>query len=70
MSEELVPNIILSLISSGLRLLIFVVAFLVLDRLTPGSFWNEIIEEHNSALGIMMAGVSIAISIVIAASIF
>lgn len=67
---DLVPNIILSLIYSGLGLIIFVVAFLVLDRMTPGSLWKEIIEDQNTALGVMMAGVSIAISIVIAASIF
>lgn len=70
MTEELVPNILLSLIYSGLGLLIFVLAFAILDRMTPGSLWKEIIEDHNTALGVMMAGVSIAISIVIAASIF
>lgn len=70
MTEELVPNLILSLIYSGLGLLIFILAFAVLDRMTPGSLWKEIIEDQNTALGVMMAGVSIAISIVIAASIF
>ena len=70
MMTDLVPNIVLSLIYSGLGLLIFVVAFATLDRMTPGSLWKEIIEDHNTALGVMMAGVSIAISIVIAASIF
>lgn len=67
---DLVPNIILSLIYSGLGLLIFIIAFAVVDRLTPGSLWKEIIDDHNTALGVMMAGVAIAISIVIAASIF
>lgn len=70
MTEDFVPNIILSLIYSGLGLLIFILAFVLLDRMSPGSLWKEIIEDHNTALGVMMAGVAIAISIVIAASIF
>ena len=70
MTEELLPNIVLSLIYSGLGLLIFILAFVVVDRMTPGSLWKEIIDDHNTALGVMMAGVSIAIAIIIAASIF
>lgn len=70
MTEELLPNIILSLIYSGLGILIFILAFVVIDKMTPGSLWKEIIEDQNTALGVMMAGVSVAISIVIAASIF
>lgn len=70
MTEEFLPNLILSLIYSGLGLLIFILAFVLLDRMSPGSLWKEIIEDHNTALGVMMAGVAIAISIVIAASIF
>lgn len=67
---DLVSNLILSLIYSGLGLIIFIIAFVVVNRLTPGSLWKEIIEDHNTALGVMMAGVAIAISILIAASIF
>jgi putative membrane protein len=69
-TTELVPNIILSLVYSGLGLVIFILAFALVDRLTPGSLWKEIIDDQNVALGVMMAGVAIAISIVIAASIF
>ncbi|HEV2734164.1 MAG TPA: DUF350 domain-containing protein, partial [Longimicrobiaceae bacterium] len=52
-----------------LGIVIFVAALVAVDRMTPGTLWKEIIEEHNTALAIMMAGVSIALAIMIAASI-
>ena len=40
-----------------------------MDRLTPGTMWKEIIEEHNTALATVMGAVMVAFSIVIAAAI-
>jgi putative membrane protein len=41
----------------------------LVDRMTPGTMWKELIEEHNTALATVMAAVLIAFSIVIAAAI-
>lgn len=47
----------------------FAVAFKVMNLLTPNDFWTEILEEHNTALAILMGAVSIGLSIIIAAAI-
>ncbi len=70
MPTDFVPDLIAALVYALLGILAFVVAFLVIDRLTPGSLWKEIIEEHNTALAIMMGALSIALAIVIAAAIY
>lgn len=67
---ELAPNLIAASVYAALGIVIFVLAFLVLDRLTPGSLWKEIIEEHNTALAVLVGAISIGISIVIAAAIY
>jgi len=51
-------------------ILILIIAFVLVDRLTPGSLWKEIIEKQNTALAVMMGSISIGISIVIAAAIW
>ena len=67
---DLMPNLIAALVYAALGIVIFIFAFILLDRLTPGSLWKEIIEEHNVALAVMVGGISIGISIVIAAAIY
>lgn len=67
---ELYANLLAAVIYAVLGIAIFVLAFLLLDRMTPASLWKEIIDEHNTALAIMAAGLSIGMSIVIAAAIY
>lgn len=50
-------------------IVMLVLAFVVLDRLTPGSLWLEIMEKQNRALAILAAGVAIGVSIIIAAAV-
>ncbi len=69
MPTDFLPDLIAAAVYSVLGIVLFVASFIVLDRLTPGSLWTEIIEEHNTALAVMMGAISIGISIVIAAAI-
>jgi putative membrane protein len=69
MTNDLYTHLLAALIYAVLGILIFCGAFIVIDRLTPGSLWKELIEEHNTALAVVMAGFSIGICIVIAAAI-
>jgi uncharacterized membrane protein YjfL (UPF0719 family) len=69
MNNELVRGLLAGTVYAVLGIVIFVLALVAVDRTTPGTLWKEIIEEHNTALAIMMAGVSIALAIVIAAAI-
>ncbi len=67
---DITSNLLAALIYAVVGILILIIAFVLVDRLTPGSLWKEIIEKQNTALAIMMGSISIGISIVIAAAIW
>jgi uncharacterized membrane protein YjfL (UPF0719 family) len=48
---------------------IFVVSFVMIDKLTPYHLWKEIIEEHNVALAVIVGAMSVGICLIIAAAI-
>lgn len=48
---------------------LFIVAFLILDLLTPGKLWHEISEKRNTAAAILMGSVAIALGVIVAAAI-
>lgn len=58
-----------ALIYSAVGMLMFALGFLVFDRITPGSFWKEILDEHNTALAIVVGSVALGLSIIIASAI-
>ena len=58
-----------ALIFATIGILIFVVAFAIIDRLTPYHLWKEIVEEHNTALAILVGAMSIGMCIIIAAAV-
>ena len=43
--------------------------FLVIDRLTPYDLWKEICEQRNMALAIVVAGMFVALGLIVAAAI-
>ncbi|WP_189401790.1 MULTISPECIES: DUF350 domain-containing protein [unclassified Mesorhizobium] len=62
--------VVASLVYSGLGLVVFVVAFMVLDLLTPKvQVWKEICEKQNMALAIFLGAVAIGIALIIASAI-
>ena len=58
-----------ALIFAALGILIFVVAFAVIDKFTPYHLWKEIVEEKNTALAILVGAMSIGMCIIIAAAV-
>lgn len=70
MMEELLRNLGAAAVYALLGILLFVLAFVAVNRLTPGTLWKELIEEHNTALAIVVGALSIGISIIIAAAIW
>jgi uncharacterized membrane protein YjfL (UPF0719 family) len=52
-----------------LGILVFVIAFIIMDKVTPYHLWKEIVQEHNMALAILVGAMSIGICIIIAAAI-
>jgi putative membrane protein len=70
MVSEFHPGYILNaLVYAVLGILIFVVAFSLLDKITPYDLWGEICEKKNVALAIMVGAMSIGISIIIASAV-
>jgi uncharacterized membrane protein YjfL (UPF0719 family) len=64
-----IGNILNALVFAFMGILIFVIAFIVMDKLTPYHLWKEIIQEHNMALAILVGAMSLGICIIIAAAI-
>ncbi len=58
-----------SVLYALLGVLVFWLCFLILDKLTPGDMWAEIMEKHNKALAMVVAAMCLGISIIIAAAI-
>ena len=52
-----------------LGIALFIVAFLILDLLTPGKLWTEISEKKNTAAAILMGSLAIALGMIVAAAI-
>ena len=67
--DNLGSNFIAAVVFATLGVVLFVVGFIIFNKLTPGSLWKELLEDQNTALGNLMAGVAIALAIIIAAAI-
>jgi uncharacterized membrane protein YjfL (UPF0719 family) len=70
MMTELMHNLGAAAVYAALGILLFVLAFSIVNRMTPGTLWKELIEEHNTALAIVVGAMAIGISIIIAAAIW
>ncbi|HWZ29797.1 MAG TPA: DUF350 domain-containing protein [Bryobacteraceae bacterium] len=67
---EFHPGMLLNaLIYALLGIVIFLFAFLIVDKLTPYHLWNEIVEDKNVALAILIGAISLGMCIIIAAAV-
>jgi putative membrane protein len=66
---NLLSNVVAAVIFSAIGVVLFIIAFMIFDKITPGSLWKELIEDQNTALGVLMGAVAIALAIIIAASV-
>ena len=62
-------NVLNAVIYAFLGVVIFGVSFFLVDLVTPYKLWKEIIDEHNTALAIIVGAMSLGICIIIAAAI-
>ena len=67
--SQLVSNVVAAIIFALLGIVLFILGFIVFDKMTPGSLWKELLEDQNTALGVLMGCVAIAIAIIIAAAV-
>jgi putative membrane protein len=58
-----------AIVFACLGILIFVVAFAIIDKFTPYHLWNEIVREKNMALAVLLGAMSIGMCLIIAAAV-
>lgn len=69
MSPTLLTSVVSAVVFAFLGIAVFTVAFVVMDKVTPYHLWKEIVQEHNTALAILVGAMSIGVSIIIAAAV-
>ena len=60
---------IAAIVFAGLGIVVFFATFVVVDRLTPYQLWKEIIDDHNTALAVLIGSFALGMSLIIAAAI-
>lgn len=58
-----------SLIYALLGVVIFIISFIIVDKLTPYDLWKQLVEEKNIALAIVVGAAALGICVIIAAAI-
>jgi uncharacterized membrane protein YjfL (UPF0719 family) len=66
---DLVANIRAAIVFALIGIVVFVGAFVVIDKMTPYDLWKEIVEEKNLALAVLVGAMSIGLCIIIAAAV-
>lgn len=68
--EWLKPGVFIgSIVYALVGVLVFLVCFLIVDKLTPYQLWSQIVGEKNVALAIVVGSIAIAIGLIVAAAI-
>lgn len=64
------PGFLLNaIVYATLGIVIFCMAFAIVDKLTPYHLWKEIVEDKNVALAILVGFMSLGMCIIIAAAV-
>ena len=58
-----------SILYALIGVVVFVVSFVIVDKITPYQLWEEIIEKQNVALAIVVGALALGISIIVAAAV-
>lgn len=68
--DDLFRNLGAAAVYALLGIVLFAMAFFAIERMTPGTLWRELIDEHNTALAVVVGAMAIGVSIIIAAAIW
>ncbi len=69
MSHTFSQALLNSLAFSLLGIIILVLTFVIIEKITPENMWKELVKEKNVAVAIMGGAFILAIAIIIAAAI-
>ncbi|WP_396219830.1 DUF350 domain-containing protein [Gemmatimonas sp.] len=67
--DQFAQNVLNSGAFALIGVVMFILAFIIIDLLTPGKLWDEIGVKKNTAAAILMGSVAIALGIIVAAAI-
>ncbi|HKG23059.1 MAG TPA: DUF350 domain-containing protein [Blastocatellia bacterium] len=67
--DQLVSLIVQTLVFTAIGLVLFALAFWIMDKVTPFSLRKELEEDQNTALAIVLASVIIGIALIVSAGI-
>ncbi len=67
--DQFLQNVLSSGAFALIGVVMFIIAFVIIDLLTPGKLWDEIGVKKNTAAAILMGSVAIALGIIVAAAI-
>ncbi len=62
-------SVVNAIVYAAIGIAIFAGAFIVIDKMTPYHLWKEIVQEHNTALAILLGAMSIGICVIIASAV-
>ncbi len=68
MPENLIPQLVETIIYCAVGVIVFGISFWIMEKVTPFSIRKEIEEDQNTSLGIIIAGVIIGLAIIISAA--
>ena len=69
MDQTLLSNVVAAVAFAVIGIIVLLGSFVAIDRLTPYHLWKEIIDDHNTALAILIGALALGISIIVAAAI-
>lgn len=67
--STLTSNILAAVVFGVLGIALFAVAFVLVDKLTPGRLWDQLCHERGTPLAIFLGAVMLGLAIIIAAAI-
>lgn len=67
--RELIPVLITTLLFVLIGLVVFALAFIIIEKVAPFSVRKELEEDHNTAIAIVIASVILGSALIIAAAI-
>ncbi|TWO70854.1 DUF350 domain-containing protein [Caenimonas sedimenti] len=58
-----------SILYALVGVVVFLLTFIVIDKITPYNLWEEIVEKQNVALSIVVGSLALGVSIIVAAAV-
>ncbi|WP_341908341.1 DUF350 domain-containing protein [Fluviicola taffensis] len=62
-------TVLVSLVYAGLGILILIISFVIIEKLSPQNLWKEVSQNKNTALAMMASAYILAVAIIIASAI-